>query len=543
MKKTILLLLVTCICGNLLYAKNDLTETEKLVSLGKIYGFLKYYHPEVGKGKFDWDKEFIEHLPEVLRATNKKSLSLVYMNWIESLGDIENCRNCNSKEKYFDKNFDLSWTQDTTFFSNELSSRLKYIEKNRNKGDNYYVTTHPVGNIKVTNEPTYDNFEYPNEEYRLLGLFKYWNIIEYFYPYKYLTDQNWDSVLKELIPKIRNVANKSEYQSALKELIAKLDDSHAWIVFSDTPKYKYLPVKITHIEDKSVISEYYNDSLAKLNNLKLGDVILKINGENVKTELGEYLKFVSGSNKNFKILKAYEKIFNGIEESLELTIERDEQIELIKVKKYDFSIFGYFKNKRKIKSKSITETIGYINMSSRFTPKEFDKIFDTFKTKRHVIVDLRAYPEFNYKMFTRYFNTEKRNFALLYKPDISYPGKFVFDEDLKTGSSRKAFKGKFILLVNEDSLSLSEFTAMAFQTADNIITIGNQTAGADGDVVVFEYLGGFRTGISGNGILYPDGSESQRKGIKIDVEVKPTINGMKQGRDEILEKAIEIAKE
>ena len=31
-------------------------------------------------------------------------------------------------------------------------------------------------------------------------------------------------------------------------------------------------------------------------------------------------------------------------------------------------------------------------------------------------------------------------------------------------------------------MSRSEFTAIAFQTADNVITVGNETAGADGDV-------------------------------------------------------------
>ncbi len=98
-------------------------------------------------------------------------------------------------------------------------------------------------------------------------------------------------------------------------------------------------------------------------------------------------------------------------------------------------------------------------------------------------------------------------------------------------------------MVNEQSQSRSEFTAMAFQTADNVITIGNQTAGADGDVVRLEYMGGYRTIITGIGILYPDGSETQRIGVKIDIEVKPTINGLSQGRDEVLEKAIELASE
>lgn len=98
-------------------------------------------------------------------------------------------------------------------------------------------------------------------------------------------------------------------------------------------------------------------------------------------------------------------------------------------------------------------------------------------------------------------------------------------------------------MVNGETISRSEFTVMAFQTADNVITIGNQTAGTDGDVVFLEYMGGFQTGISGTGILYPDGSETQRTGVKIDIEVKPTIEGLKQGRDEILDKAIQVASE
>jgi hypothetical protein len=46
--------------------------------------------------------------------------------------------------------------------------------------------------------------------------------------------------------------------------------------------------------------------------------------------------------------------------------------------------------------------------------------------------------------------------------------------------------------------------------------------------------------ISGIGVLYPDGTETQRKGIRIDYEIKPTIQGIKAGKDELLEKAIQI---
>ena len=54
--------------------------------------------------------------------------------------------------------------------------------------------------------------------------------------------------------------------------------------------------------------------------------------------------------------------------------------------------------------------------------------------------------------------------------------------------------------------------------------------------------GGLQTMISGIGIYYPDGTQTQRVGIVPDVEIEPTINGIKRGKDEVLEKAIEIIK-
>lgn len=543
MKQKILLTFFVLVSYYPLAAQQTMSETTKLVSLGKLYGFLKYYHPEVSQGKFDWDQQLVEYIPKVLKANTKAELSSLYLTWINSLGNIKTCKKCKTKTNYFDKNFDLSWIKNSELFSTELISKLIFIEDNRNQNDNYYVTTAPVGNVVITNETTSEPNGFPSEELRLLGLYKYWNIIEYFYPYKYLTDQDWDSVLEEIIPKIRNSKNDDEYQTILRELVAKLDDSHAWIVFDTSVKNKFLPVTISHIENKAVISSYNNESLAKSNNLQLGDIILEINGVAITEEFNRYLKLVSGSNFNFKARKAYEKIFIGPNNTLELTIERDGQVKTINARTYDFKDFDYFKNKAKVKSKSISSEIGYINGMTEFNYKELESIFYAFNTKKTIIIDLRGYPQFSYKMFTRFVNPEKRIFASKYIPDLSYPGRFIFDERPITGGSKKAFKGQFILLVSNESLSLSEFTAMAFQTNDNIITVGNQTAGADGRNTIIAYFGGYKTAFSGYGIMYPDGTETQRKGIKIDIIVNPTINGLIEGRDEVLEKAIEIAKD
>ena len=52
----------------------DSEEDSFLISnlelLGKIWGFLKYHHPEVGKGKYDWDDELLQFLSEYLDQKN-----------------------------------------------------------------------------------------------------------------------------------------------------------------------------------------------------------------------------------------------------------------------------------------------------------------------------------------------------------------------------------------------------------------------------------------------------------------------------------------
>lgn len=538
-KQSLFIIIFLGFSFHLSIAQKPFSKTKKLATLGKLYGFLKYYHPEVAKGEYDWDQELIKQLPLVLKATDKESLSILFLNWINKLGVVEPCKKCDSDKSFFDKNFDLSWIQDESIFNSELTKALKNIENNRFQGDHFFAKNGPTGEIEILNEKKYSDFEYPNEEYRLLALFKYWNVIEYFYPYKYLTDQNWDSVLLEMIPQFQDANNLITYRNTIRELVAKLDDAHVFIRFNKDP-VKYLPVRITSVENQPVVSEIFNDSLAKLNNLKLGDVIVKINDRDINEELEYNLKYVAGSNSNNKINKTYSYLLGGIAETVKLKINRiDKPIEITS-NRYDFNVFNYWLTDA-IKSKSLSDDIGYLKMASIKKASDISKIFQSFKNKKTIIIDLRKYPSPNYRAFSRFLNSEKRDFSRVFIPYLNYPGRFLYKKNLISNHSRKAFKGKVILLVNENTLSLAEFTAMAFQTADDVITVGNQTAGADGNGAYFNFLGEFRTSISGIGFHYPDGTESQRKGVKIDVEVKPTIKGLRQGRDEILEKAMQIA--
>jgi C-terminal processing protease CtpA/Prc len=104
------------------------------------------------------------------------------------------------------------------------------------------------------------------------------------------------------------------------------------------------------------------------------------------------------------------------------------------------------------------------------------------------------------------------------------------------------YAGKVLILVNELTQSSAEFHAMALRAVPGALVLGSTTAGADGNVSAIVLPGNVTTRITGVGMYYPDGRETQRIGIVPDIEVKPTIKGISEGRDEVLEKAVQLIK-
>jgi len=545
MKNFTIAILILCI-GNSIYGQIFQTQTEKLATTAKVWGFLKYYHPEVANGEFNWDNALFEILPRVKESKTKEQLSQVYVNWIESLGKIEPCDSCKSKKNvdYFDKNFDLSWIDDDKYFTSELTEKLRYIETNRHQGEKYYasVVHKKIGNVKITNEENYDNFDWTNENLRLLALFRYWNSIEYFFPYKYQTDVDWDDVLTNMIPKFLDSESETEFHLAMLKLVVSIDDSHAGLRTPITAKYfgnKYAPIKFKIIDKKAIVTGFFNDSLARLDDLKVGDIITKINDEPVHAIFQKNLNYLTGSNLSRKKANANYYLLNGNEDSVQIEFIRNNRIQQKSIKRYAFKAFDYDWNESGEKYKILDGNIGYVNMGLLEKLDSFD-VMKALKNTRAIIFDIRNYPNGTLYAIANHITSSKGIFYKVTYPDLDYPGRFIWREGYDSGRNGKLkYNGEVVLLVDENSISHSEFTAMCLQRGDKVTTIGSQTAGADGNISRITMVGGFKTAISGIGIFYPDGYEAQRNGVKIDIEVKPTLQGIIEGKDEVLEKAID----
>lgn len=546
MRKNILLIFLFIFqYGN----SQQLNEKEKLTNLCKVWGYLKYYHPQVASGKMDWDKQLFEVLPKIEQANTKEEFSLVLENWIDSLGKVKKIASILPPKDfdYFDKNFDLSWIRKTKIFSKKLSQKLKFIENNRIQEEQYYVGFQTKdknrASFEFKNEIKYPDFKWEDKNLRLLALFKYWNYVEYFFPYKYQMDKNWSLSLDEFLPRIINPSSEKDFDLAMREIAINLCDTHASTTPMKMNDYfgdKFIPVSIKIIDEKAIITTILNDSLSKINDIKIGDVITKVDKKDISQIIKENLKYVEGSNYPAKLKRIYWAIFNGKSDALEIEFIRNGNTSTKTINRYLYKNLKIKYDESKQENYKILENnIGYVDMAN-IEEAEIETVMDKLKNTKSIIFDIRNYPtDTNYKI-AEYLNPKPIEFVKFTEQDLSYPGRFIWRKEIeKCGKNNPDYyKGKVIILVNEESISHSEYSAMCLQVAPKSTIIGNQTAGADGANYRFGIIKGLGSSFTTQGVFYPNKKETQRIGIVPNIEVKQTISGIQQGKDEILDRAV-----
>ncbi|MFR0666255.1 MAG: S41 family peptidase [Faecalimonas umbilicata] len=168
-------------------------------------------------------------------------------------------------------------------------------------------------------------------------------------------------------------------------------------------------------------------------------------------------------------------------------------------------------------------------------------------------MDLRHYPStvITY-LLGEYIIPKQEVFACIGMPNKAMPGAF-YEQEMVVGKgvlkeiqndSRTfdSYEGKVIILMDEESQSQSEFAIMALRQAPNAIVVGSPSVGADGNVVKVSLPGEVIFSMTGLGVYTPEGEQTQRCGLKPDIECWQTVEGIKAGKDELLEEAIKLIK-
>jgi C-terminal processing protease CtpA/Prc len=189
----------------------------------------------------------------------------------------------------------------------------------------------------------------------------------------------------------------------------------------------------------------------------------------------------------------------------------------------------------------LTGDVAYLKLSS-VAAAQADEYIQKAAGSKVLVIDIRNYPHaFMVFSLGGHFVSQPTEFARFTFSSAENPGAFTWTEPVSLSPAPPFYSGSVVILVDETSQSQAEYTAMAFRSAPHALVVGSTTAGADGNISQIVLPGGLRTVISGIGVFYPDRRPTQQVGIVPDLVVRPTIAGIRQGRDEVLEAAVSRA--
>jgi C-terminal processing protease CtpA/Prc len=523
------------------------TQIQNLAALGRVWGFLKYYHPRVISGQRHWDYELFRVLPAVLAAPDRARANAVLLRWIQSLGSVEPCENC-AKMSANDLQFgpDLDWIGQSAVLGSELAASMQAIRGSQRTEKQFYVSQVPsIGNPRFEHELAYANVKLPDSGFQLLALFRFWNIVEYWSPYRDLLGTQWNDVLPEFIPRFALAKDADSYKREVLALLTKFGDGHAnlWGNLDVRPPVGgcQIPVEVRFVENVPVIVGLRSPAASDSPELKYGDVITELDGTPITKLLESWAPYYAASNEAARRLAFGLFMTRGECGGAEIGIRRESQELKLKVKRVAPEKNASWKITHDLPGPAfrlLSKDVAYLKLSS-VKADEAAHYVESAAGAKGLIIDIRNYPsEFMVFALGSLLVDAETSFVRFTQGDLANPGAFHWSPPLFLSPAKPHYNGKVVILADETSISSAEYTTMAFRAAHGAIVVGSQTAGADGNVSHVPLPGGLQTMISGIGVFYPDKSPTQRIGIVPNVEVHPTIAGIRARRDEVLEEAL-----
>jgi C-terminal processing protease CtpA/Prc len=455
------------------------------------------------------------------------------------------------------KNQNFDWFRKIKKLSKENQDLLNTIYKHRYNFENL-----PKGKL-VSEEKKYPFAKDENlpQEYRLLTLAKIQGVVDYLFPHKYLMDKNFDTFFKNMLDESLTINTRKDFEIILANLVSKMEDSHAFKFYREL-NYRndflfnasyYSPFDYKIVDNYLLVTDIVFPEICTKANIKKGDHITEINGKKISKIIDEKSRLLSVSNREKLIyeLSSYQNnlIWSDNSPQKLLKVKSGNKtfttnIELVNtLDKTQVNVLSNYinnKNQKWATRELINKDIAYFNINNTLqfiNDVDDDKIDEKMESiivdaskKKAMVFDMRGYPDwggFIFHYVYKYFSPSENYFYKYYAPNLKNIGTFAYlkdsyhyfpeIKDMKT----MPYSGKVFIIVNSESRSASEWYTMSLQKIfPQSITIGQQTAGADGDVVKVNLPGNYLLEFTGNGIFYPDNSQTQQTGVRIDEVIK-----------------------
>src|SRR5262249_42093318 len=185
--------------------------------------------------------------------------------------------------------------------------------------------------------------------------------------------------------------------------------------------------------------------------------------------------------------------------------------------------------------------IQYIDLD-RISDDDFRQATPALAKAKAIIFDLRGYPRCG-TAFLRHLTDQPISSARWNIPQPVLPDRqdLTFEEQSWTlQPEAPRFTSNVAFLTDERAISYAETVMGIVEHYKLAAIVGSATAGTNGNVNPFALPGGYRVAWTGMKVLKHDRSQHHGIGIQPTVPITRTIAGVAKGRDEVLERAIEL---
>jgi len=382
-------------------------------------------------------------------------------------------------------------------------------------------------------------------EERLLVASKIYRIVGTFFPH--LPQETFDAQYGDYISRILKSEDRRDFDLLSMEFVAELHDGHTWFYDNWLDKTYGQPVGFTAypIDGQWVVVR------SVIETVKPGDVITAIDATPIEQFFLANRKYVSASSDR----DAGSGFFDTpaiFPERFTLTLDGGRQVVVDRAndkKKED----GTPKTEGRW---LVQDTIGYIKVPTFHgieTQAQAIQYLREFHSSKAIILDVRGNPgtgqptALQLALMTKPYHTwtissSIKGGVLLRNYDAAYPERSeITTTNASVNPQEPVYSGRLLLLVDRGCTCACEDFVMPFKVAKRATLVGETTAGTFSFTNFNAFDNGMILNVASIRHTFPDGSQFEGVGIGPDVEIHPAPVDLKQGRDVVLSKALELA--
>lgn len=383
----------------------------------------------------------------------------------------------------------------------------------------------------------------PARERRLLAAIKVWAVIEYFHGTRRL-DRDWDQQLRAALPRVEAAGDHASYTTALAEMLLPIGDGHGYVrPRAEIGRRAFTAIYWRRIDGKIVAGGLRNAETARAAGIALGDELVSVGGIPVEAAVVQQLRTTAGGNDEERQQWTVATLDRGgfgttVDIETRSPSGKPHTVTMARDSDYD----GNFWAGTGPHYRTLPGGIGYVDLR-RLTSDEIDAMFDALAKTTAIVFDMRGYSKGTAWLIGARINTRMAPaLAEIRTPLVTAAnvGTDVTVRSMQQGlpTDKPLYRGKVVVLIDDRAISAAEHLCLVFEASGGATFIGSPTAGTNGEETYVKLPGGLEMRFTGMEILHADGRQLQQLGIQPHITVRPTLRGLRAGKDEVFERAL-----